>query len=569
MLKDQLKKASAVLAVLDYTQLKSDADAQVRENLVEISDTARGRVYALVNKFDQKDRNSDDEAAVRKYVAQTLMKDAVAEAHVFPVSANQGYLASRARNEIERNGKLPARQPWIRDFGEEAFGRRWEKLIDDPREVKEGADVLWQESGFALPLAQVIVEAHQNAALEALRSAASKLAEYARDAGNFFKANVGALRKSAADLQKNIKTLQQDIERIARIEKDTEKALKDAMKNMQGKLKGATERVRKEVDETLEGYFKEGKSIKSAGSRTEKGSAKKPRKKKEPEPESGNLLAGWFRAFPSVSEKSENSSERDFDPGRRVIKYDKKSEANRFMERIEESIRNVMKKAEDDCRASIQSSIDEFAREFDSHRAGALENIRESVQKNLDGFDIDIRLPSARNIEMDVSVAGIVRGAIKKKTRTVTCDRRQSGLWGGICKLFGTDDWGWESSEEEEKYYAVDLNKIAKSSKEGVETLFSSAHSALDGEIYPQLQSGVEAFFGAFREKVEHVRGDLMAGIQKHDLDRARKAEILKDSETLAREASGLEQDCATLNDKAETLRRDEGVSIPRNEAQA
>ena len=34
------------------------------------------------------------------------------------------------------------------------------------------------------------------------------------DAGNFFKANVGALKKSAADLKKNIDNLQQDIENI-------------------------------------------------------------------------------------------------------------------------------------------------------------------------------------------------------------------------------------------------------------------------------------------------------------------------------------------------------------------
>ena len=52
-------KASAILVVLDYTQLKSDTDNEMRENL-ERSVKLAERLYALVNRFDQKkDRNSD------------------------------------------------------------------------------------------------------------------------------------------------------------------------------------------------------------------------------------------------------------------------------------------------------------------------------------------------------------------------------------------------------------------------------------------------------------------------------------------------------------------------------
>jgi replication fork clamp-binding protein CrfC len=59
MLSEQLARASAVLAVMDYTQLKSISDEEVRQAI-----SAAGKsvpLYALVNKFDQKDRNSDDE----------------------------------------------------------------------------------------------------------------------------------------------------------------------------------------------------------------------------------------------------------------------------------------------------------------------------------------------------------------------------------------------------------------------------------------------------------------------------------------------------------------------------
>ena len=167
---------------------------------------------------------------------------------------------------------------------------------------------------------------------------------------------------------------------------------------------------------------------------------------------------------------------------------------------------------------------------------------------------------------MDTSVSGILKNAIEEKTRTVTKHRRQSGAWGWICGKFNTDDWGWESYKDSEDYYQVDLKKIAASSNEGVNIIFASANTALDNEIYPQLQQGVDEFFGAFRAKVENVRGDLMSGIQKHSLDQAKKTAILKDSAEMVREASGIEIDCTALNDSAETLRREEGVSLARGE---
>src|SRR3546814_9240259 len=44
MLTEQLQKASAVLAILDFTQLKSDADEQVRQ---ELKDRSEEHTYEL------------------------------------------------------------------------------------------------------------------------------------------------------------------------------------------------------------------------------------------------------------------------------------------------------------------------------------------------------------------------------------------------------------------------------------------------------------------------------------------------------------------------------------------
>ena len=55
-------------------------------------------LYALVSKFDQKDRNSDDEEQVRAMISGTpLMKRNISPGQIYPVSSMWAYLANRAR----------------------------------------------------------------------------------------------------------------------------------------------------------------------------------------------------------------------------------------------------------------------------------------------------------------------------------------------------------------------------------------------------------------------------------------------------------------------------------------
>lgn len=88
MLNQQLARASAVLAVLDYTQLKSISDEEVREAILAVGQSVP--LYVLVNKFDQQDRNSDDaDRAGTDF--RTLMKGCITPQQIFPVSSMWGY----------------------------------------------------------------------------------------------------------------------------------------------------------------------------------------------------------------------------------------------------------------------------------------------------------------------------------------------------------------------------------------------------------------------------------------------------------------------------------------------
>lgn len=80
--------------MLDYTQLKSDADQHVRQELASIDEMSQDRLFVLVNKFDQKDRNGMNKEEVTTFV-HGLMDGMLKAENIFPVSSKFGYLANR------------------------------------------------------------------------------------------------------------------------------------------------------------------------------------------------------------------------------------------------------------------------------------------------------------------------------------------------------------------------------------------------------------------------------------------------------------------------------------------
>ena len=213
MLNEQLARASAVLAALDYTQLKSISDEEVREAVLAVGKSVP--LYVLVNKFDQQDRNSDDAEQVRALISGTLMKGCVTPGQIFPVSSMWGYLANRARHELVNNGKLPApeQQRWVEDFAHAALGRRWCNAdLADIDHIRHAADQLWDDSLFAQPVQALLHAAYANASLYALRSASHKLLNYALQAREYLDFRAHGLNVACEQLRQNIRQVEENMQ---------------------------------------------------------------------------------------------------------------------------------------------------------------------------------------------------------------------------------------------------------------------------------------------------------------------------------------------------------------------
>ena len=550
MMQDQLKKASAVLAVLDYTQLKSDADNEIRKNLEAIAGVTGERLYTLVNKFDQKDRNSDGAEAVKKYVAESLMKGIITEDRVFPVSSRLGYLAGQAKSELAINGKLPCykAQPWVEDFAEEGFGRRWESKIDNAEQVQEAIEDLWIDSLFAQPLEQVVQQAYSNAAIFAVDSAAVKMLDFAEDIKNFLGVREQAFKKNAEDLKAQVVSLQMNLEKIAEHEQLVSNDVDNSIQLLSSAVKQLNKHVQDQTSELLDRYFEEGKKIDLS---TRPGQKKTGKRKASAEKSSRDAgRGGFFSAVESLF-KSQNDSqgevhEKDFTPGE-TMEFDTPKEARQMLRKVEKHLMDCMSASSADLQAMVDRELSDFEGKFNSY-VDLTKILLESLQDSMSDFDIKIRLPRTEKIYMDDFIHDVLGDATEQASRTEWGRRRSSSAWGTICRWFNTDDWGYEDYSYEVDVYRIDIPQLKANTLYALNNAFEGVSNSIESDIRDKLNQQKQEFFTVLNEKLQHIQGDLLASIADKERTQEEQAALLLEITELYREVPGLVQDTEALN---------------------
>lgn len=181
MLDEQLHRSSAVLLILDYTQLKSEASDNVKQQLFAMPTLAKDRLFALVNRYDARDANSDDAETVKDLVFNDFLKDKVLREHIFPVSARNAYLSNRMLKALENGGHKPEfiTGTWVEDFAKMALGvsdaEDWED--ESLSKIEKRAHKRLDESLMMQPIEQAIAQTHKTAPIVAIRSALANVGD--------------------------------------------------------------------------------------------------------------------------------------------------------------------------------------------------------------------------------------------------------------------------------------------------------------------------------------------------------------------------------------------------------
>ena len=544
MMQDQLQKASAVLAVMDYTQLNSKADEEVRKELNAIADVSAGRLFVLVNKFDEKDRNGDGADAVRQKVSAMLNSDVLPASRVYPGSSRQAYLANRALHELRKNGALPVDEAWVDDFIREAFGPMVEEGDwKDSTKVNKKAEKLWNISLIDQLITEVIQSSHSRAAALAVDSAAAKLMQNAENVSEYLSLRHQGLQQSIQSLQAHITSLLADIQEIEECQNEVTGDVRMAMEDINTKTGELLTKVCASLEEELNDYFRSGKR-KEQQMLEEENSA---------QPRERNAFAFFHDIFGTGNQ---HDRMRDFDPDSPEIKFSDRRAALELMTQIESTVTSLHREAEAQFRPELEKIVRGIETGFRGTALYATEKIAGRINARLEdeGFTVKISFPAISQLQTRLAVKTNLSALMEERTETVTRRRRQDGVWGTLCRWANTSDWGWKEYSVDVSRSVINMNKVRKEVMSLTRAYFGELQASIEQNINQPVRQEIDAFFCTFREKVEQLRNTLIQSSEDHKRDQQAQERLTERLQALNERVPELITDSKALKEELETL---------------
>ncbi|ENU0171926.1 TPA: dynamin family protein [Escherichia coli] len=544
MMRDQLQKASAVLAVMDYTQLNSKADEEVRKELNAIADVSAGRLFVRVNKFDEKDRNGDGADAVRQKVPAMLNSDVLHASRVYPGSSRQAYLANRALHELRKNGALPVDEAWVNDFVREAFGPMVEEGDwKDSSKVNKKAEKLWNISLIDQLITEVIQSSHSRAAALAVDSAAAKLMQNAENVSEYLSLRHQGLQQSIQSLQAHITSLLADIQEIEECQNQVTGDVRMAMEDINTKTGELLTKVCASLEEELNDYFRSGKR-KEQQMLEEENSA---------QPRERNAFAFFHDIFGTGNQ---HDRMRDFDPDSPEIKFSDRRAALELMTQIESTVTSLHREAEAQFRPELEKIVRGIETGFRGTALYATEKIAGRINARLEdeGFTVKISFPAVSQLQTRLAVKTNLSALMEERTETVTRRRRQEGVWGTLCRWANTSDWGWKEYSVDVSRSVINMNKVRKEVMSLTRAYFGVLQASIEQNINQPVRQEIDDFFCTFREKVEQLRNTLIQSSEDHKRDQQAQEQLTERLQALNERVPELITDSKALREELETL---------------
>lgn len=468
MLNEQLQKSSAVLAVIDYEQMGSEADEEVRKQIRLRTKDCGEHLFTLVNKMDRKNRNGIDETEVKKYVAETLLKKSIKAEKVFPISAELAYLANRAKSEVFMHNKLPE-DSWVKDFLREAFGREGKDHANNIAKVKSTANQIWNESGFNDLMEKVIFPAHTNVELLAIKSAISQSRDYMNKATSYLNNRLVSLSKSQTELDEKIDELRHGLKKIEGQEQVIDKLIKNASSTLYKELESTLIDAKKNLKNSTEILLKTG-------------------------------------AYGLTKDK------------KGMLRSLRRDEVDTALDELQKRINKIteeeLSKLKDKFVRIVHKVISDFDAEIVKVK-GIVGDVNKSFVESDFSINIKVIDLSVDIVMANTSLAEKIVSEKEKKTYQVDAD----GFFNAFLRLLNSD-WGKESKSHETEVFLADMNKVEGVINSDIEGAFKRYLVETENKIMSPLSSEIDLVFNSLKKEFNYVSSDLQQGINDKALEK-------------------------------------------------
>lgn len=552
----QLKRATAVMLVIDYTQMRSEAESGVREQIDEIKEQlGKERLSVLVNKFDNSNSTAMQKEDVQEYVANTLMGDSSLKQRIFPVSAYRAYLANRTLNYLTTENKLPTviegQKSWFTDFGEKALGELWDTFCSDINMVTKAANSSWEKSFFQEPLDNVIKDSHANAARFCVAAAVAKLECIQEVFSNTVTIRHTALDKEIIKIQQAIDVLAENIRNLESLKDE----IQDTFDKGIVKFKADLDIELKVYNDFLTSFFAEffeqalNKAEKKLTIEADNDFKEAQRKKKLTErwelertsDEKKELLVkiqGILKEYQKTKELG-------------VIKFFDEKDANAFLKTINEELREPIKSYSRMFFHIYNTGIQVLSGDIEDAIDIKTKEALDTAKRKLGGFGFDLFLttPAMRFSEDDIILNEMSCNAYESQSTEESARRRKSGVIGTVCEWFGTEEFGWESYTYTKKHHLVNVSKIYSNIEAACINVYEQFNDAFSEYLKITLHPEIDKQLADLVSYLDAYKGVLIDGEQSQKHLEKDESEKLKAQLQIVKERASIQKkDLGVLN---------------------
>jgi len=520
MLNEQLARASAVLAVMDYTQLKSISDEEVRRAISAVGRSVP--LYALVNKFDQKDRNSDDEEQVRALISGTLMKGNINPTQIFPVSSMWGYLANRARHELKHRGQLPdpQEQRWVQDFAEAALGRRWRTAdLDDIEHIHHAAELLWEDSLFEKPIRKLLHAAHANASLYALRSASHKLLNYTQSAREYLDFRYQGLTVAYEQLEQNITRLEEDMTLLrtsqASVSDEIEHEVEEALAAAEIFIHGQ----QFEIVEAIDAWFHDGQMMETLG-----------------------------------DGKADLRLDEGYNPDQLVLENE--GQAQIALSKIRSACETILLAAQERISRELALRFDELENTLTRSLNDAMRPIETRIKEELNhaGFRARISFPAFQPSALNFNTRSLFTNVIAPEDTPAGQAPRSGSVRETVSRWLNNPGWGWDDYVATRTRYVIDIAALHKKLIGHVAHFCEQIRKALAAQVDVSVTAGMATFFAEFSLSLAGLQESLRDSLAIRQQNESSVQMLRQHLQQSIRTANWIHEDARLLRDDIQTL---------------
>ncbi|MAX54842.1 MAG: hypothetical protein CL537_04915 [Alcanivoracaceae bacterium] len=549
------KNASMVLLVMNYTQLNTEQDFEIRGQLKGIKDVFRDRSFVVVNRFDEKKQNDLDEDQTRNLASKLLNDsldddDFITAKEVFPVSAHYAYIVEKVKKQIEQETDLNlfVRDEQNKDFIKAAFGMLDEDEIEELEyeQIIKKCDRLKRKSGYDIFTSNMLEKSYSMAAENSLWSALARLQDNAGKLDRLSTVVRGGLDQEMASLKESIdrtRRLGDSVESAyVRLEdvknknvygyrEDASSALSDHVADVKKSLRAEFFREREDLLEKLEGELRSKKGERKAAFIPSLWSRKAQRELK--------IINSDLRNLRMEIRGRANNEFGVVDFG------EDKEAANKFLNKADEVVAAMFSMMADSFQEYINKMENKTRDDIENDIFGELGEICRSYEEEMQikGFSFTVSMAESFSIDLSNNGVGFsgVDYALDEDKEAVPSKRiRRDRRSGWVHKTLKVLSFGYRDDYEETVIketreivrYRIEMGEYI----ERIERLADQFHKDVDSQIEDQFNKAfIPAVDDVFSRVFDSVK-EIEEGLNKSKKLKEENMEVISEIKLMMNE---------------------------------